>query len=102
MADTTQVDYEQMQAIIKQLKAEEAEMTMHLRATRAKVEHLHGNQWVGQGADKFFTEMDQVILPAMERLVHALDVAGNVAQQIVTSFRQAEEETKGYFNNLGG
>jgi hypothetical protein len=37
----------------------------------------------------------------MGRLVQALDVAGNVAQQIVNSFRQAEEETKGFFSNLG-
>lgn len=102
MADTTQVDYEQMQAIIKQLKAEEQEMAQLLKATHSKVESLHGNQWVGQGADKFFNEMEQVVLPAMSRLVHALDVAGNVAQQIVNTFRQAEEETKGYFNNLGG
>lgn len=102
MADTTQVDYEQMQAIIKQLKAEEQEMTQLLKATHSKVESLHGNQWIGQGADKFFGEMEQTVLPAMSRLVHALDVAGNVAQQIVNTFRQAEEETKGYFNNLGG
>lgn len=101
MADTTQVDYEQMAAIIKQLKSEEQEMAQLLKATHNKVETLHGNQWVGQGADKFFGEMEQTVLPAMGRLVQALDVAGNVAQQIVNTFRQAEEETKGFFSNLG-
>jgi len=102
MADTTQVDYDQMQAIIKQLKTEEQEIAHLLKSTQSKVEGLHGNQWVGDAADKFFNEMEQSVLPGMNRLVHALDVAGNIAQQIVNAFRQAEEETKGYFSNLGG
>jgi hypothetical protein len=34
-------------------------------------------------------------------MVYALDVAGNVANQIMQTIHQADEETKGFFGNLG-
>jgi len=101
MAGTTKVNYDEMQAIIKSLQGEEEEIKMLLSQTKGKVETLHGNQWVGQGADKFFGEMEGTVLPKMGKLVYALNVAGHVAQQIVNTIHQADEETKGFFGNLG-
>jgi WXG100 family type VII secretion target len=101
MAGTTQVNYDEMQAIIQSLRAEEEEIQQLLKQTHSKVEHLHGNQWIGQGADRFFGEMEGSVLPAMGRLVRALGVASQVAQQIVNTIHDADEETKGFFANLG-
>lgn len=101
MAGTTKVNYDEMQAIIKSLQGEEEEMKMLLSQTRSKVEALHNNQWIGQGADKFFGEMESTVLPKMEKLVMALDVAGRVANQIMQTIHQADEDTKGFFGNLG-
>ena len=101
MAGTTKVNYDEMQAIIKSLQGEEEEIKMLLSQTKGKVETLHGNQWVGQGADKFFGEMEGTVLPKMGKLVYALNVAGHVAQQIVNTIHQADEETKGFFGNIG-
>ena len=101
MAGTTKVNYDEMQALIKSLQGEEEEIKMLLSQTKGKVETLHGNQWVGQGADKFFGEMEGTVLPKMGKLVYALNVASHVAQQIVNTIHQADEETKGFFGNLG-
>ncbi len=101
MAGTTQVNYDEMQAIIQSLKAEHDEIMQLLNQTRGKVEALHNNQWIGQGADRFFGEMEQTVLPAMGRLGNALNTAAGVAQQIITIIHQADEETKGFFANLG-
>lgn len=101
MAGTTKINYDEMQGIIKTLHAEEEEMKMLLSQTKSKVEALHGNQWVGQGADKFFGEMESTVLPKMGKLVYALGVASNVATQIINTIHQADEETKGFFGNLG-
>jgi WXG100 family type VII secretion target len=101
MAGTTKLNYDEMQAIIKSLQSEEEEMKMLLSQTRSKVEALHNNQWIGQGADKFFGEMESTVLPKMEKLVMALDVAGRVANQIMQTIHQADEDTKGFFGNLG-
>lgn len=101
MAGTVQVNYDEMQGIIKLLQQEENELRALLQQTKGKVESLHGNQWVGQGADKFFQEMEGTVLPAMGRMVYALDVAGNVAKQIINTIHNADEGTKSFFSNIG-
>ena len=101
MAGTTQVNYDDMNGIIKSMKNEEEQIMNLLKTTKSKVEGLHNNQWVGQGADNFFNEMEQTVLPALSRLARALGVGADVAQQIVNTIRQADEETQSFFNNIG-
>lgn len=101
MADVTRLNYEELQTIIKSLQNEEEEIKNLLSTTKSKVEALHNNQWIGQGADKFFGEMEQVVLPRTGKMVYALDVAGNVLNQIIQIIKGADEETKGFFGNLG-
>ncbi|MCS6992288.1 MAG: WXG100 family type VII secretion target [Anaerolineales bacterium] len=101
MAGLLQVNYDEMQGIIKLLEAEEQEHRALLQQTKSKVDALHGDGWVGQGADQFFNEMNGTVLPAHQKMVHALDVAGKVASQIVQIIRSADEETRGFFNNIG-
>jgi uncharacterized protein YukE len=55
---------------------------------------------VGQGSEKFFSEMEQSVLPAVGRLVGALGHAADVAQKIADTIRRFDEETKNFFNNL--
>lgn len=101
MPGTTQVNYNEMDNIIKTLKTEQDQIMALMKATRSKAEALHGGQWIGQGADNFKNEMDSLALPAMARLANALGVGAQVAQEIVNTIRQADEETQNYFNNLG-
>jgi WXG100 family type VII secretion target len=100
MTDTTQVNYSEMEGVIKSLKAKEEEIMNVLKTTKSKVESLHDSQWVGQAADSFFNEMEQTVLPALSRLANALGTGGNVAQEIVSTIHQADEETQSYFNNI--
>lgn len=100
MAGTTQVNYDEMNGIIKNMKTEEEEIMNLLKTTKSKVESLHNNQWVGQGADNFFNEMEQTVLPALARLARALSVGADVAQDIVNTIRQADEETQSFFNSI--
>lgn len=102
MANTQQVNYDEMQAIIKQLENEQHEVQALLNQTKSKVESLHGNQWVGEAADRFFEEMEGQVLPHTAKMVYALEIAGQVATQIINIIHQADEETKGFFANLGG
>src|SRR5436190_18130680 len=101
MAGTTQVNYDDMNGIIKGMKNEEELIMNVLKTTKSKVESLHNNQWVGQGADTFFNEMEQTVLPALSRLAHTLAIGSDVAQNIVNTIRQADEETQSFFNNIG-
>ena len=101
MAEKTELNYDQLQGFIKAFETEAEEIQALTKQTSNRVESLHGGDWIGRGADKFFNEMQGEVLPAMNRLVHALVTAGQVTRQIAEIFNQAEEETQGYFNTLG-
>jgi len=79
------------------MKSEQAEVATLLRQTKSKVESLHNNQWVGEAADKFFSEMEGTVLPALNRLENALGTAADVAQKAVNTIQQADEGTKRFF-----
>lgn len=100
MARVRKLNYDDMSNIVKKFRSEAQDIEGLLKQTKGKVESLHNNQWIGQGADKFFGEMEQLVLPATGRLVGALGHAGDVAQKIADTIRQFDEETKGFFNNL--
>ena len=100
MARVRKLNYDDMSNIVKKFRSEAQDIEGLLKQTKGKVESLHNNQWIGQGADKFFGEMEQLVLPSTGRLVGALGHAGDVAQKIADTIRQFDEETKGFFNNL--
>jgi WXG100 family type VII secretion target len=100
MARIRKLNYDDMSNIVKMFRSEAQDIDGLLKQTKGKVESLHNNQWVGQGADKFFGEMEQSVLPAVGRLVGALGHAGDVAQKIADTIRRFDEETKSFFNNL--
>lgn len=102
MADLIQVNYDEMQGIIKLLENEKGEIEQLYQQTRQMVESLHGSQWVGEAADRFSGEMNSFVFPRTQKMIYALDVAADVAKQIVQIIHQADEETKGFFSNIGG
>jgi WXG100 family type VII secretion target len=101
MAEKTELNYDQLQGFMKAFETEAEEIQALTKNTSSRVESLHGGEWIGRGADKFFNEMQSEVLPAMNRLVQALGTASQVTRQIAETFHSAEEETQGYFNSLG-
>ena len=100
MASVRKLHYDDLNTIIGKFRSEQQEIDALLKQTKGKVESLHNNQWVGEGADKFFNEMESLVLPSVNRLVGALGHAGDVAQKIADTIRRYDEECKNYFNNL--
>ncbi|OJX45868.1 MAG: hypothetical protein BGO78_11230 [Chloroflexi bacterium 44-23] len=101
MAEKSEVNYEQMGNIVKRFQTEADGVNQLLGQVRSRVEALHGNGWIGRGSDQFFGEMEQLILPSMNRLVHALQMAGSAADGIAKIYRSAEEQGQGVFKALG-
>jgi|OpeIllAssembly_1097287.scaffolds.fasta_scaffold05779_6 WXG100 family type VII secretion target len=91
------VHYDEMSAIVKSFRTEQQEIEALYKQTKSKVESLHNNQWVGQGAEKWFSEMEGQVLPAVQRLIRALDYAGDTAQKIHETIHKHDEETKSFF-----
>lgn len=97
MPTLRRVHYDEMSAIVKSFRSEQAEIEALLKQTKGKVESLHNNQWVGQGSEKFFDEMEGQLLPAVQRLARALGFAADTAQKIHEVIHRHDEETKSFF-----
>jgi len=97
MADRTELNGEQLQALAKNFQSEANELNSLLSQTRNKVNELHGNGWVGQGADQFNAEMEGLVLPAVQRLVAALHTASERINTILKIYDDAQQQSQGFF-----
>lgn len=100
MAEKTELNYEQLQGIVKKLQSEADAINQVMNQTKSRVEGLHGNGWIGRGSDQFFGEMEQLVIPSLGRLVHALQAAGSAADNIMKIYRSAEEQGQNIFKSL--
>jgi WXG100 family type VII secretion target len=94
------LNYDDGNNIVQKWRSEQQDIDNLLKQTKSKVEELHNNQWVGQGADKFFNEMESKVLPSMGKLVRALGQGADATKKIMDTIRQHDEETKGFFGGL--
>jgi WXG100 family type VII secretion target len=53
---------------------------------------LQGGDWVGKGANKFYSEMDSSVMPSLNRLAKSLDKASQVTLKIAQIMRQADDD----------
>ena len=100
MADKTELNGEQLQAIAKKFQSEADAINNLLSQTRNKVDGLHGSGWIGRGADQFNAEMESLLFPAMQRLVVALTSASEHVNAIVKIYKDAESQSQGFFKTL--
>jgi WXG100 family type VII secretion target len=95
-----QVQYETLDHISQRF-AQAAENTEHMHTRVAHTSNeLLTQGWEGRGASAFANEMDDV-LPALDRLQHALREASQVTLEIARIMREAEEEAAGLFDADG-
>lgn len=91
MADQVQVNYEEMETISRMFDENLQRVQDLNNQVRASMSQLEGGGWIGLGADKFFAEMNDLLLPAVQRLMQSLEESNNVARQITDALAEAEE-----------
>jgi WXG100 family type VII secretion target len=72
-----------------------------LQQLKGATDVLRGGDWIGQGATKFYQEMDSAVLPAVQRLTLALAEGAKVTNQISQLMKQAEEEAARFLRGDG-
>jgi WXG100 family type VII secretion target len=72
-----------------------------LQKINSALSALQGGDWVGKGANQFYAEMERVILPAINRLIEALEGAGTLLGKIDKLMHQAEDEASALFKAIG-
>lgn len=92
MHDRVRTNHDELNQIAR-LFGEQAEASARtLAALRRQKDVLQGGDWVGQGARKFYEEMDASVFPALTRLQRALSQAQQVTGRIGVRMRQCEAE----------
>ncbi len=90
-------DYSRLSEIATTFSRESEQTQQALSNLRTKTETLAGGDWVGSAATKFYTEMNERVLPAFGRLSSALGQAADTTRHISALMKQAESESAQVF-----
>ncbi len=96
MNERTIVKYEKLLEIARKFEAEGEEMTLIFMNLRQRVQGMRA-EWVGMGSDAFFDDMENRVLPSLQRLGKALSRTAEIALTIQETYRRAEEEGSSLF-----
>ena len=93
-----QADYEQLGQIASQF-AQQGDRTLALgRQVYNCMSELQNGGWIGVGAQRFYNEMDSLVLPGLERLMNALNTGAAQTERISQILRSAEEQAGQLFH----
>ena len=94
--------YDQLQQVAARFSQNQQTLLRMLQVVKQNKNTLQGGDWVGQGATAFYKEMDDSVLPTLDRLVRALDSAASQTAQISKLMKDAEEQAAKVLKGSGG
>ena len=90
-------DYDRMPEISKRFEREAVNVKHSIDSLKRTIEVLKGGDWIGEGANAFFREMESEVMPAMQRLSQALEMASGVIRAIERLLHETEQTIVGLF-----
>jgi WXG100 family type VII secretion target len=100
MSDQVQVNYEQMNEVSTRFAKQADVVQTMLQMLLGKLDPLKGGSFMGQAADAFYAEMDDVLLPAVRKLYDLLSDSNATAKDVSQVFHKADNDAashcKGY------
>lgn len=103
-APKIRADHDGLQSVSQKF-AQQAEATRRtLGQTKGDKATLEGGDWKGKGATAFYNEMNDTVIPTLERLARALESAARVTKQISGIMKEVETEASGLLDGskVGG
>ncbi len=97
MADKIEVNYGELQRAANGFNQGSQSVEQMIQKIKSAMDNLRST-WQGRGADAFFKEMEEMVLPGLKKLDSALDQACATTNQVANIFQQAETEASGIFN----
>lgn len=91
-APIIQAEYDALASIAQRFQRQSEAQEQLRRLLQQRFEPLQQGGWIGRGAQSFFSEMENVVFPANERLSQALAEASRVTLEISRILREAERE----------
>lgn len=94
------IQYDEVDAAIAKLKQEAADYQALRSKLKNEVDSLVPSNWQGDAASKFKREMEDQLLPSLEKLVSALNVAADTAKKIDSHIHEADNACQAHFKNI--
>src|SRR5690349_589412 len=94
---TLRVEYEYLDAIAKKFSFMAQETQKVYQKLKHDVEHLHSTDWRGRAADKWFEEMENLLLPKTLHLCHLLEEIVHLLKKVSSAYRAAEHDAAALF-----
>lgn len=98
-APVIQVDYQALEKIAFQFADQQKRVRSILQTAQTSTDQLRRGGWIAEAATTFYRDMDQNVLPAVQRLEMAMQNSQRTVQEIIRLMHAAEEEAKGYLND---
>lgn len=91
-APRIRIEYDVMEQIAKKFFTQADLTDQSLKSLGTQMGTLQDGDWMGEGAKKFFSEMNSGVIPSVKGLSQALMEGGQVTQKISQVMRQADED----------
>lgn len=101
-APRIRADHDDLARIASMFGRQSQNAQRSLQHIKRQMDTLQGGDWIGKGAQAFYKEMDQDVLPALKRLTEALAQAQRTTVQISQILKQAEEQAARLFRLILG
>lgn len=96
-AATVRSDYDQLKSIAQSFRGQGEQIEKTNKAIQRVMQKLEGGDWIGEGAKAFQKEMQEQVMPAMDRLRQALAYADVITRDVSTRMKAGEDEASGCF-----
>ncbi len=97
MAGEVRAEYNQLGQVASRFMNQSNAVQQMLNMINSHVEVLEAGSWIGRGFDSFEREMNGEVIPAINRLIQALEEGNRATNQIANLMQQAEDEASAPF-----
>ncbi|MCA9890542.1 MAG: WXG100 family type VII secretion target, partial [Anaerolineae bacterium] len=98
MTDVTQAQYDALQQIANHFDQQEGRVRRVMRDLQHQLDVLQNGAWDADAAHAYYQEMNNDVMPGVNKLVISLNRSSAVTLEIIRIFRAAEEESSSYWN----
>jgi WXG100 family type VII secretion target len=95
-------DYEDLENIARKLIQLSYDVQSTVVDLRMQMSVLQSGGWLGDAADAFYAEMDEVMFPHLKKLTDTYDDTAHGIDRVIDIFQQADGQIRPMFRSSGG
>jgi WXG100 family type VII secretion target len=97
-APTVRSNYDELKNIAQSFSQQAESLNTMNQNLQGNVDTLQGGDWIGQGAQAFYKEFGDTVMPTLKRLQNAMSESARITQQISQVMKEAEDNASRVFH----